>query len=112
MKSKGNQGLLEPIIVRNGDCVVLEGNSRLAAYRILKIEDPITWSKIDCKILSSDISEEFIFILLGNFHITGKKDWEPFETAGYLYRRKTSHNISLSQLESEVGLTKGNKSSY
>ena len=53
--------------------VVLEGNSRLAAYRILKIEDPITWSKIDCKILSSDISEEFIFILLGNFHITGKK---------------------------------------
>ena len=32
---KSNGGLIDPIIVRDGDFVVLEGNSRLAAYRML-----------------------------------------------------------------------------
>ena len=30
-----NDGLIDPLIVRAGDLVVLEGNSRLAAYRYL-----------------------------------------------------------------------------
>jgi len=36
-----NGGLMDPVIVRDGDFVVLEGNSRLAAYRHLASKDPI-----------------------------------------------------------------------
>lgn len=101
-----NEGLIEPIIVRNGDAVVLEGNSRLAAYRILSRSDPIEWARIECKVLPADVSESAVFSLLGEYHIIGKKDWAPFEQAGYLYRRHNWHDISLDDLEREVGLTK------
>ena len=100
---KLNKGLIEPIIVRNGDGVVLEGNSRLAAYRILASDEPLDWARIDCKVLEVDVSESVIFSLLGEFHIVGKKDWAPFEQAGYLFRRKNKHGVSLPDLEKEVG---------
>jgi len=103
---KNNGGLIEPIIVRNGDGVVLEGNSRLAAYRILCQREPLDWAQIDCKVLQEDVSESAIFSLLGEFHIIGKKDWAPFEQAGYLYRRKSKHGILLDDLVREVGLSK------
>lgn len=101
-----NGGLIEPIIVRDGDAVVLEGNSRLAAYRSLYKEDPFEWAEIDCKVLPADVSESSVFSLLGEFHIVGKKDWAPFEQAGYLYRRQKKHDLSLDELEKEVGLSK------
>jgi len=41
---KSNKGLREPIIVK--DYLVLEGNSRLAAYKYLANQDPITWGTI------------------------------------------------------------------
>lgn len=44
---KNNGGLTDPLVVRDGDFVVLEGNSRLAAYNILCEIDPIKWEKLD-----------------------------------------------------------------
>src|SRR5579884_1719005 len=38
-----NKGLIEPLIVRDGTFEVLEGNSRLAAYRFLAKSDPVKW---------------------------------------------------------------------
>lgn len=40
-----NGGLIDPLIVRAGDFTVLEGNSRLAAYRILNQVDAIKMGK-------------------------------------------------------------------
>ena len=101
---KNNGGLIEPILVRNN--VVLEGNSRLAAYRILAQKDPETWAQIRVRILPDSITDSEVFSLLGEFHIVGKKDWAPFEQAGYLYRRFTTHGVDENQLHAEVGLTK------
>ncbi len=84
---KSNGGLIDPIIVRDGDFVVLEGNSRLAAYRILYKTDPIKWAKIKVTLLPKDIPESAVFTLLGQYHIVGKDPWDPYEQAGYLYRR-------------------------
>lgn len=100
---KGNGGLIEPVLVRNN--VVLEGNSRLAAYRVLSQKDPATWEQIRVRILPDTISDSEVFSLLGEFHIVGKKDWAPFEQAGYLYRRFKTHGIDEKQLHHEVGLT-------
>jgi len=100
-----NGGLIDPLLVRDGDLVVLEGNSRLAAYRILFNRNPTKWGKVKCKILDHDISEEDVFALLGEYHLIGKKDWAPYEQAGYLYRRYKRHGVSPTTMSKEMGLS-------
>lgn len=102
---KANNGLLEPLIVRDGDFLVLEGNSRLAAYRMLAKQDAIKWGMVVCYLLPSDISDDLIFKLLGQYHIIGKTDWSPYEQAGYLYRRKKEYSISCEEMAKEMGLS-------
>lgn len=103
---KRDGGLTDPVIVRDGTLEVLEGNSRLAAYRHLSEIDPLKWGKMKCKILPADIDEKLVFALLGQYHIKGRKDWAPYEQAGFLYRRSTIHSIGHAQLAQEIGLTK------
>lgn len=100
-----NGGLLEPLIVRRGTLDVLEGNSRLAAYRQLAAKEPIKWGHVKCTVLPADVPESLIFALLGQVHIKGKKDWAPYEQAGFLYRRHKDHNVEQKTLAAEVGLT-------
>lgn len=99
-----NGGLLEPLIVRGGSFEVLEGNSRLAAYRQLAGKEPIKWGLVQCKVLPQDVDDALVFALLGQFHIKGKKDWAPYEQAGFLYRRFTNHKVPVSVLSTELGL--------
>ncbi len=102
---KRNGGLLEPLIVRGGSLEVLEGNSRLAAYRQLAAKEPIKWGTVKCMLLPEDVEESLVFALLGQFHIKGKKDWAPYEQAGFLYRRFKNHNLPPRVLASELGLS-------
>ena len=103
---KRDGGLTDPVVVRAGKLEVLEGNSRLAAYRALAKVDPVKWGRMKVKILPEDIEESLIFALLGQYHIKGKKDWAPFEQAGFLYRRSQAHDIDAVQLAQEIGLSK------
>ena len=75
-------GLTHPLFVRNG--VVIEGNSRLAAYRLLCRIDKIKWAKVRCNVLPDDMSDDLVFALIGSIHIDGVTEWTPFEQAGYL----------------------------
>lgn len=102
---KANGGLTDPLLVRGSDKVVLEGNSRLAAYRILAETDPIKWGEVKCKVLPGDVAESDIFAFLGQYHIVGRQDWQPFEQAGYLYRRHKRHGVSAGTMAGEVGLS-------
>ncbi len=101
---RANGGLTDPMLVRDGDLVVLEGNSRLAAYRELARNDAIAWGKAKVRLLPSEISEKLVFALLGEYHIIGRKDWAPYEQAGYLYRRNVAHEVSAQSMASEMGL--------
>jgi len=96
---------MDAIIVQGGTNIVLEGNSRLAAYRILAKQDPIKWGKIKAKVLPHSIGEGEIFSLLGEYHIIGKKDWAPYEQAGYLYRRHKTHGKTIADLATEINLS-------
>jgi len=100
-----NGGLIDPLIVRDGDYVVLEGNSRLAAYRILAKGDAIRWGMAKVKLLPSDIGEDVVFSLLGEYHIIGRKDWAPYEQAGYLYRRHSKYGVDPAKMANEMGLS-------
>ncbi len=107
-----NGGLIDPLIVRDGDFVVLEGNSRLAAYRLLCKTNPIKWGKVKCTVLPADIDESAIFTLLGQYHIVGRKDWSPYEQAGYLYRRKKDTRIPIANIAKELGITTSTADNY
>lgn len=109
---ESNGGLIDPLIVRDGDFVVLEGNSRLAAYRLLCRVDPVKWGKVKCTILPADIDDSSIFTLLGQYHIVGRKDWSPFEQAGYLYRRKQETRYPVDMMAKELGITAGVAQNY
>ncbi len=105
---KLNGGLIDPLIVREGTFEVLEGNSRLAGYRWLYQNDtPDAWAKVKCTLLPADIDERLIFALLGQYHIKGKKDWQPFEQAGFLHRRFRNHKQDIPTVATELGLRVG-----
>lgn len=82
---KDNGGLIDPLIVRGN--VVLEGNSRLAAYRLLAEEDAIRWGYVKCQILPDNFPDSAVFALLGQYHVAGKTNWSPFEQANFLVRQ-------------------------
>ena len=102
---RANGGLTDPMLVRDGDFVVLEGNSRLAAYRELARNDAIRWGEAKVRLLPENISEKLVFALLGEYHIIGRKDWAPYEQAGYLYRRNVMHDVSAQDMADEMGLS-------
>jgi len=103
---RANGGLTDPLIVRDDDMVVLEGNSRLAAYRLLARNDPVRWGMVKVKLLPADIDEDIVFALLGEYHIIGRKDWAPYEQAAYLWRRHTHHGIEPIRMATELGISK------
>jgi len=102
---KANGGLIDPIIVIDKKNIVIEGNSRLAAYRILARNDPAKWGMVRCRVLPENIKEQLIFNLLGQYHIIGRKDWAPFEQAGYLWRRVNVHKSTIKAMAKEMGLS-------
>ncbi|MBR4148359.1 MAG: ParB N-terminal domain-containing protein [Bacteroidales bacterium] len=105
-------GLIDPLIVRDGDFVVLEGNSRLAAYRKLVKEDPVKWGKVKCKILPRDIEQSTILTILGQYHIVGRKDWSPFEQAGFLVRGLEATKVKIEDFARSLGLSTTNAKKY
>lgn len=109
---KANGGLIDPLIVLDGDLVVLEGNSRLAAYRLLAEEDPLKWKKVKCIVLPDIISEDGIFTLLGQYHLIGRKDWSIFEQAGYLFRKKKTSKAPIDVIAKDLGLKLSDVKNY
>lgn len=103
---KRNGGLIEPLIVQSSTMVVIEGNSRLAAYRILEKSDGVKWSHVRCNLLPADVDESSISTLLGQYHLKGKTKWQPFEQAGFLYRRHFDQGVSIEDLALEVSFAK------
>jgi hypothetical protein len=107
---KLNGGLIDPLIVKEGTLEVIEGNSRLAACRWLYENDtgnaPL-WGKVKCTLLPKDIAEPLIFAILGQYHIRGKKDWAPYEQAGFLFRRFHHHKEDVPTVANELGIKAG-----
>jgi hypothetical protein len=109
---KKHGGLIDEIVVRNN--IVLEGNSRLCAYRMLyekadkekDDEDLLRWSYIKAKVIPNDTTEEEIFTILGTWHIKGKKQWDTFEKAAYLKKMQANHKYQSDKIAEIIGETK------
>ncbi len=101
-----NGGLIDALTVRSGTREVIEGNSRLAAYRCLSRENAIKWGKVKVTLLPEPVESVVIDVLLGQYHLKGKAQWPPYEQAGYLYRRVTNHGFTVDGLAAELGFSK------
>lgn len=99
---KVHGGLMNPIFVKGR--TVIEGNSRLAAYRLLAKEEPEKWIKIRCSVLPDDFNQEMIDYLLCNTHIIGQTPWSAFEQAGQLYRTKERSRKHVDVIAGELGM--------
>lgn len=102
-----NGGLIEPItvVLRGDDYIAIEGNSRLAAYRILAESNPARWAKLPVIVLPETITDSELFIYVGTIHLVKKKDWTVFEQAGYVYRQMQLQQCPYSTLAKQVGLS-------
>lgn len=109
-----NGGITEPLLVmlRNDKYYVIEGNSRLAAYRILAEKNPLKWITVKCNVILDKMTDDDIFTLLGQYHLISRKDWSKFEQAAYLFRKKESSKIENDILAKSVGLSKSTVEQY
>lgn len=104
-------GLIDEILVKKD--VVLEGNSRLCAYRHLykKAEqkndedEMLKWSYIRAKIIPSETSNEVVFSILGTWHIKGKTKWDTYEKAAYLKRLNTVYGYTFKKIADSTSQT-------
>lgn len=96
-------GLIEPIFVRADTDQVIEGNSRLAVYRLL-LRDGAEgeWDRIPCELVSS-LSDEQQAVYLQQVHVTGKTQWSAYEKANFAYVRFREHGWSVERLVSLFG---------
>ena len=97
-------GLVEPITVLHRNNAVLEGNSRLAAMRILNKRNPNDerWKTISCRLVSK-LKDEQIDAYLHQIHVRGKTPWQPYEKAHKTYKRVELDGVSLSVYAKSVG---------
>lgn len=102
---QANGGLIDPLWVRDRDFVVIEGNSRLAAYRILSRNNAVRWGKVKCNLLPHDTDDKKIFSFLCQCHVIGRQDWAPYEQAGIIWRRYQQHGDSAEYMSKEMGMS-------
>ena len=83
---KRDGGLQEPIIIRHDTLQVIEGNSRLAAYKKLRDDtDEEKWTHIRCLVVSS-FTDDQQTRLLGQTHLHGRTEWSPHAKALFCFR--------------------------
>jgi len=99
---ESNHGLLEEVLVVGNQ--VVEGNTRLAAYRRLSQRFPNddAWLNIPAKVLDG-VSDEELFFILGTFHIKGKNEWGAYEKAAYIHRMVRNLNKTPQEVARQLG---------
>jgi hypothetical protein len=104
-------GLIDEVVVQGN--TVLEGNSRLCAYRhLLKrardrndLVGVETWSKIRCRVVPTELKPEIVLALLGIWHLKGKHQWTPYEKAFYMKRMASDFHWSEKKVADSVDMT-------
>ena len=99
-------GIYDPIIARH-DGTVIEGNTRLAALKLLHGANPTDdkWKTVPITRLPADIPEDTIEMLMANFHIAGKTVWRPAAQADQIYRLIKERNVSVQRVADETRMS-------
>lgn len=104
-----HNGLIHPVIIYKD--YVIEGNTRLCAYRRLykqavdESRDPSHWSKISCQVLQRELDKKRIYELLGDEHILGKIDWNTYEKGCWMTRMMEVDDLDSDEIANIIGLS-------
>lgn len=102
---KRDGGLQDPIIVRHDTRQVIEGNSRLAAYRKLKDDtDDDQWTYIRCLVVST-LTDDQQTRLLGQAHLHGRTEWSPYAKSLFCFRWVVEQQEDISTLADLSGFS-------
>ena len=83
-----HKGLIEPILVSVERWEVIEGNSRLAVYKILHEQQADgDWEFIPCHLVRG-LTEAQRTAFLNQMHVKGKTQWSAYEKANFAYVRR------------------------
>ncbi|MCY3839134.1 MAG: ParB N-terminal domain-containing protein [Gammaproteobacteria bacterium] len=100
-----DKGLQDPITVRHDTWQVIEGNSRLAAYRKLAEESgDEQWTEIRCLVVTS-LTDDQQTRLLGQAHLHGKTDWSPYAKALFCFRWVVEEKREATSLSNLSGIS-------
>ena len=100
-----DKGLQDPITVRWDTRQVIEGNSRLAAYRKLAEESgDDRWNTIRCLVVTK-LTDDQQTRLLGQAHLHGKTDWSPYAKALFCFRWVVEEERDVSSLSNLSGIS-------
>ena len=103
---KRDGGLQEAVIVRWDTRQVIEGNSRLAAYRKLyEGSKDIRWAKIKCQIVAK-LTDDQQTRLLGQAHLHGRTEWSPYAKALHCFRWVEEEQRDIDTLCKLCGITR------
>ncbi len=101
---KAQGGLHEEILVRHDTQEVIEGNSRLAVFRVLyeKTRDE-RWANIPCKVVSK-LNPDQQDAYLSQMHVEGKTPWSAYEKANLAYIRQ-QQGIGVDEVARRLSVT-------
>jgi hypothetical protein len=102
-----NGGLIHPVAIL-GDGRVIEGNCRTVALRKLSQQNPgdARFGLVPCEVFPNDLTEEQLTLLLGEWHIAGKHEWNPYEKAEYIYKATHLFNKTIDYLSYHLRLSR------
>ena len=95
-------GLQDPILISE-DYYVMEGNTRLCAFRHLFQQAKENadekciekWRHIQCEMYPPGLDKLGMHYMLGTWHIKRKNEWDSFEKASYIKRLMEEFNLSM-----------------
>lgn len=95
-------GAMNPLwVFPEGDhFIVVEGNTRLAAYRDILRQEPLNTSfeKVNCYVLPFKVNDETKNFIRLTAHLHGQEDWDKYEQAKYLFILYEKENYPISML--------------
>ena len=109
-----SNGISEPIIAKE-DGTVIEGNRRVVCLREIKkkyenkpeLFPPEGYEKIPTYIFPTEIDPVEQSIYLARLHVSGKKEWDAFNQAKYIYSLKEIYHKSFDEIADLIGMSKG-----
>lgn len=102
-----NKDILDEVYVLRNK--VIEGNRRLCAFRRLNKKHPEDkrWKFIKTRVLQDDVTEGELFTILGIFHIKGKKQWDAYEKAAFIYKNIKVLKKNPDEIAKQLKMQKG-----
>lgn len=101
-----NKGIVHPIVVnhtKEGELIVIEGNTRLQIYKEFNESAPNgIWAEIPA-LLYEQMSDYEIHSIRLQSHLVGPRDWDPYSKAKYLYQLSEEEYMPMSQIISLCG---------